>query len=339
MSPSDTLPLHGVSVVICCHNSTERLPETLKHLSRQSMPPSIPWEVILVDNASTDYTAVTASRLWGQLGTPVVLRVVNESTPGQACAREAGIRASKHDILVFVDDDNWLAADYLQVAFETMSEHAEIGALGGEITAAFEVTPPGYFRELQAGFAVGPQGNASGDITNYKPHLAGAGIVLRKSAYEELTHRNFQFLLSGRKKNQLNSGEDTELCLALVLLGYRIWYDSRLRLTHFMPVARLSRRYMFRLARGLEASSPVLSCYEAVIRGSGDSAFSVYLQCASKRIVWTIKAVAKLFLNRSSLTAYTIQLVSLGHCLTSLPEVLRVFKRHYPAISKLRRAP
>ncbi len=327
----------GVSVIVCCHNSAERLPETLRHLSRQSIPLSIPWEVILVDNASTDHTAVTASRLWERFGTRVVLRVVNESTSGQAYAREAGIRASKHDILVFVDDDNWLAADYLRVAFETMSEHGEIGALGGKIKAVFEVAPPSYFQELQAGFAVGPQGNASGDITNYKPHLAGAGIVLRKSAYEKLKRRNFHFLLSGRKQNLLKSGDDTELCLALVLLGYRTWYDSRLQLTHFMPVARLSRRYVFRLARGLEASSPVLSCYEAVIRGSGDSAISVYLESASKRIVWTIKAVAKLFLNRSSLTGCTIQLVSLGYCLTSLPELMRVFKRHYVAISELRR--
>jgi GT2 family glycosyltransferase len=44
----------GVSVVVCCHNSASRLPTTLHHLAAQEVPRDLGWEVIVVDNASTD---------------------------------------------------------------------------------------------------------------------------------------------------------------------------------------------------------------------------------------------------------------------------------------------
>ena len=54
----------GVSVVICCHNSTERLSPTLAHLAAQQVPDGVDWEVLLIDNMSTDGTADMARSLW-----------------------------------------------------------------------------------------------------------------------------------------------------------------------------------------------------------------------------------------------------------------------------------
>ena len=53
----DALDTLGVSIVICCHNSAKLLPRTLEHLRAQEVDSTIPWEVIVVDNASTDNTA------------------------------------------------------------------------------------------------------------------------------------------------------------------------------------------------------------------------------------------------------------------------------------------
>jgi len=50
----------GVSVIICCYNSVKRLPVTLAHLKSQVVFGQIPWEVIVIDNASTDRTAEVA---------------------------------------------------------------------------------------------------------------------------------------------------------------------------------------------------------------------------------------------------------------------------------------
>ncbi|MBK6904811.1 MAG: glycosyltransferase [Saprospirales bacterium] len=60
----------GVSVVVCCYNSSARLPATLEHLAHQSLPAGLPVEVIVVDNNSKDRTAETALGEWERLGNP-----------------------------------------------------------------------------------------------------------------------------------------------------------------------------------------------------------------------------------------------------------------------------
>ena len=50
----------GVSLVICCHNSADKLPATIQHLFDLNVKNDVPWELIIVDNASTDGTQETA---------------------------------------------------------------------------------------------------------------------------------------------------------------------------------------------------------------------------------------------------------------------------------------
>ena len=54
----------AISVVICCHNSAAVLPPTLMHLAAQIVDPSVQWEVVVIDNASTDDTVQVATRAW-----------------------------------------------------------------------------------------------------------------------------------------------------------------------------------------------------------------------------------------------------------------------------------
>jgi len=327
---------NGISVVVCCYNSAARLPETLEHLAHQRVRASIPWEVVVVNNASSDDTATVALRLWRAAGAPAPLRVVDEPTPGLSHARARGIADSRYEVLVFVDDDNWLDKEYVRAAHEILSEHPEIGVLGGEITAAFESEPPKWFHRVQSVFAVGPQGKASGDITDYKLHVAGAGMAVRKSVHAELKRRQFQFSLSDRNQKQLSSGGDTELCLAAVLLGYRIWYDARLRLTHLMPSQRLTEKYLRRLVRGNHEAGPVLACYEAAVHGANASALCVYLANLRKHLWWSTKCLIKLLLRRECVLLFKLECAGLLRSITCLPALLRAFREHYPAILRLK---
>jgi hypothetical protein len=61
------------------------------------------------------------------------------------------------------------------------------------------------------------------------------------------------------------SGEDDEICYALKLIDYRIWYDSRLELQHFIPHNRLSEDYLKRLMYG--SATAILACepYQRVL--------------------------------------------------------------------------
>ncbi|NJN42415.1 MAG: glycosyltransferase [Flammeovirgaceae bacterium] len=69
----------GVSVIICCYNSSSRIEKTLEHLFQQKTNSRLHWEIILVDNASTDQTKATAIKRWSNLGRAEVpwLQLIN----------------------------------------------------------------------------------------------------------------------------------------------------------------------------------------------------------------------------------------------------------------------
>ena len=263
--------MNGISIIVCCYNSAERLPETLKHLALQQVSDTIHWEVILVNNNSTDATAQIALEIWNSLGSKAPLVVVDEPKPGLAFAREKGIEQSKYDVLLWCDDDNWLCDIYVQTAFKIMEGNKQIGALGGWCEATFESEKPKWFKEYAKYFAISKQGSNSGDITNNKGCVYGAGMVTRKSHNFELKEQGFANLLKGRTEKSLSSGEDTEYCFALRLIGYKIWYDDRLYFKHFMTDGRLSLDYVSRLRKAMAYSDFILWAYRDVLKNETQS--------------------------------------------------------------------
>jgi hypothetical protein len=78
----------------------------------------------------------------------------------------------------------------------------------------------------------------------------GAGMVLRAEAWREALHRGGVTHDSGRVGATLGGAEDIEICLMIRASGWRIWYEPRLRLRHFLPADRIAWHYLRRLHRG-----------------------------------------------------------------------------------------
>lgn len=255
----------GVSVVICTYNGTRSLEPTLQHLSEQNF--TVPFEIILVDNASTDGSKSFCDSWWEKNGnSKIAYRSMVQSIPGKTYAQEMGYEEAKYEYLLVVDDDNLLDNKYVQTAYDIMDSDESIGALGGWCDALLEEEKPGWFDQNEKYFAVGKQGVKSGDITNQKGCVYGAGMMLRKSHWKRLYALGFDPLLSCRKGNSLSSGGDTEYCYALRLLGYKIWYDDRLYFKHYMISGRVRRSYISRLRKALSDSNFKLRIYEDEIK-------------------------------------------------------------------------
>jgi glycosyltransferase involved in cell wall biosynthesis len=251
----------GVSIVICCHNGASRLPETIRHIAYQEVPLHIKWEFILVDNGSTDHSARIAEDEWSLYKTDVPLRIVDEPRLGLSFARERGFAAARYEYIVMCDDDNWLAENYVHMAYIIMSRNSNIGALGGFGKLVYEIDPPGYIEYCNI-FAAGEQAPANGKVHYNK--LYGAGCVVRKSAVIKLKEAGFKTLLTDRKGKDLSSGGDYELCFALAILGFDIWYDDRLHFTHFITRERLTWDYFIRYAKESATCFDILSSYSAI---------------------------------------------------------------------------
>lgn len=252
---------NSISVIICCYNSASRLPQTLRHLSKQKSRPGIAsWEIIIVDNGSSDNTEEAAYQIWRELGGEADLRVVKEPCPGVINARKKGVSEAKHEYLLFCDDDNWLDKNYLQQAVEIMAGNDDIGALGGQSEAVSDTDFPEWFEKCKMDYAVGRQGERSGDVSTRK-HLWGAGLTTRKSLMEKVFDPAFPILLSGRQGKSLTAGDDSEICARLLLMTRQLHYSEALFFKHYIPSERLTNQYRERQREGFHQSYKVLPQY------------------------------------------------------------------------------
>ncbi|MBC7890464.1 MAG: glycosyltransferase family 2 protein [Ferruginibacter sp.] len=289
----------GISVIICCFNSASRITPTLQHLFAQKNISLSSWEVIVVDNGSTDHTAETALLTWEDFGlNKPAFKVVAETKPGLSAARLKGIDESFYDYVLFCDDDNWLDENYLSLSLKIMLSNPFIGVLGGTGNPVFEDKEPPYFWENQFHtLAVGVQSEIEGDITDERGVLYGAGMILNKAAFKILLEKfRFQFQLSDRVGGSLLSSGDHELCLALKKVGFRIFYSQQLNFKHFIPKHRTSIEYYKKLFRAFGMSYALLHVYRVneknVNHFKNDYRYNC-LRCLKNMIVIKVKLFFK----------------------------------------------
>lgn len=256
----------GVSIIICCYNSSRLLPATLRQLSLQQVSSNILWEVIIINNNSKDDTTNTAAAEWGKYQlSGVGFTITNQPKPGLNYAREMGIKIARYEYVIFCDDDNWLCNTYVSTAFEIMESNPTIGVLGGRGIAVSNITIPDWFEKVQSHYAVGRQAEFAGDISNRK-FVWGAGMVLRKKVLLAIFNSGIKSYLSDRKGDALTSGGDSEISMWFLFWGYRLWYNDNLIYKHFVPAERLSTDYYSKLKIGLESSVGVMDNYNFILQ-------------------------------------------------------------------------
>ena len=251
--------LKGVSVIICCYNSANRILPTLEYLQKVR-PEGVRWELILVDNNSSDNTASVALDTW-QKNPVTELKIVEERTPGLMHARAKGVSVATFEIVSFIDDDNWVDEGWIENVSRIFRNDASVGVCGGESIPVFESSPPDWFTRFQSSYAVGRQQESTGYVDENKGYLWGAGLSIRKNAWMELFGSGFTSRLLGRKGSSLTAGEDSEICLALIRRGWKLWYDTSLKLRHYIPTVRLSEEYLIRMYEGFGKAEMILSIY------------------------------------------------------------------------------
>lgn len=292
--------MDGISVIICAHNSAERIRPTIDALARCRA--NFPVEIIVVDNNSTDGTAGRAREAWDACGNDrFAFSIVEEPQAGLAYARRAGVRAASFGIVVFCDDDNWLAEDYLMHAKRIMRD-PKVGAAGGCSTPANPENLPPWFYTFSWGFAVGVPLSRIAQLPD-EPAAArsvdalwGAGLVTRRDIIKYLYTLPGFPALSGRKGAELLSGEDLEISACLLSAGYRLLFSESLRFKHDIAPKRLQTAYAKRLFANFERGFVVHGQYTKMI-----GAFETPLRAASVGCARIIKHMLLGRLTRESL--------------------------------------
>ena len=250
-----------LSILICTYNPRRNyLNKVLAALKAQTFAID-QWELLLIDNASQELLSTEIDLTWHPQA-----RHIREDQLGLTLARLRGIREAQADILVFVDDDNVLDPDYLEVAYNISQNYPFIGAWGGQLEGEFETPPPEWTKLYlhYLGIREFADDQWSNLLHQHETTPCGAGLCIRKKIaeqYAEMIQKDSKRLSLGRKGKLLTSCEDTDLAFTACDMGFGTGQFTALKLKHLMPSDRLEEAYLLRLIEGLTYSHVVLDSF------------------------------------------------------------------------------
>lgn len=235
----------AVSVVLSTYNRADRLALALDALLSQTG--GVRYEIIVVDNNSSDETAAVVARI--AAGSQGRLRYAFEPRQGLSHGRNTGIALARAPIIAFTDDDVRVASDWIAQLDETFEAHPEIHYVGGQILPHWLAPPPAWLTQAHwAPLALqdyGDQPLVSG--RERAVCLVGANLAFRRRVFDIVGM--FTPAL-GRVKDGIGSTEDHDMQLRTWRAGMLGLYVPTLRAVADVTADRLMKRYHRRWHRG-----------------------------------------------------------------------------------------
>lgn len=230
----------AASVIICTHNRGRQLTLTLRAILAQDMPPD-QYEVVIVDNASTDETPAVVGAFQSETHGHAV-RSVFEPELGLSAARNAGIRHAHGDILAFTDDDAEPDPGWLPAVVEAYDDPG-VWAAGGPVALIPNGEWPAWLSPRLRPYLAEWNRGADPVGLYYDDYPRGVNMSIRRQAFRVVGE--FSTLL-GRKGTRLLSYEEVEFFSRIERAGGIIRYAPLARVSHEVATERLSQRWFVR---------------------------------------------------------------------------------------------
>lgn len=233
-----------LSLVIATYNRAEQLMVTLGSVAMQNAEAES-WECIVVDNNSSDNTRERVEAFKSEHNS-LNIRYIFEQNQGLSYARNAGIMASRGDIVAFIDDDERIVADFVSAYIDLFDQHPDAMAAGGEIIAEYPTGRPRWMSRYTERPIANPM--SFGDRVKLFPSSripGGGNMAMRRRVFDSIGMFNTSL---GRTGKRLLGGEESDLFERIVKHEYRVYYAPRAVMYHIIPKEKLSRDYFVRLA-------------------------------------------------------------------------------------------
>lgn len=228
-------------VILCTLNRAAQLRVALGNLAHQEVPAGVAWQVLVVDNGSTDDTrAVIEEQVAAYPGR---FRYLSEPRRGKSNALNTGIGASTAPILTFTDDDVEIDRGWLAAMLRAFEETGCAG-VGGRILPKFPATPPDWLavtprvRQILGPLAEFDLGDERRPLTR-APY--GGNVGYRRAALER--HGGYRADLGPTDGNPMGRGEDVEIGDRLLHAGEVLMYAPDALVWNIIPPERMTRRY------------------------------------------------------------------------------------------------
>jgi glycosyltransferase involved in cell wall biosynthesis len=202
-----------IALVIVTRNRRERLSRTLQSLKK--LRTHLSWELIVVDNGSTDGTARVIEVFAAEFTQPV--RLVYEPAVGQGNARNAGWKSAEAEIVAYLDDDCYPADDFLDAVVECFAETPNLGFISGRILLYDQTDRPITIQESVTRVPLAPYSFIRPGI------IQGANSAFRRASLIEVAGFDPRF---GGAKGQFLA-EELDVAARISAAGWHGAYDPR----------------------------------------------------------------------------------------------------------------
>jgi len=230
-----------ISVILCTYNRCESLRTALASVARSTLPESVDWEVLVVDNNSSDQTSTVVREFSDKH--PARFRYLFEPKPGKSHALNSALQTTSSAVVAFMDDDVVVEPAWLANLTSGLKDPAYAGA-GGKILPQWMAPPPLWLPTTEryglAPLAMFDLGAESGPL-NEAPF--GTNMAFRRNVFER--YGGFRTDLGPRPGSEIRN-EDTEFGRRVLEAGERLRYEPSAVVYHEVSKARLNQIYFLR---------------------------------------------------------------------------------------------
>ena len=236
-----------VSIIICSYNRSQNLPDCFSCLEKQKLSISTQWEVLLVDNNSSDNTKAITEEI---INTSTLnIRYIFEAEQGLSAARNKGINEAIGTYLIFIDDDIRVTENWLQSIVSTFKQF-DCDAVGGRIHIESPAKLPKWISPDMYGF-LGHQdfGTNPHQMDGIKEFPFGGNMAIHRRVIDLIG--NFDVKM-GRKgtgliKEELFKGEETDFFHRLAAEGGTFYYHPDALVYHKILAHQLQKSFFLTL--------------------------------------------------------------------------------------------
>ena len=244
--------MHRITVAICTWNRADLLDQTLNRMRQLIIPDDLKWELLVVNNNSTDHTEEVIERN----ATSLPIRKLFERTPGLSNARNRAIDEARGELIAWTDDDVLVDTGWLSAAVAAARQYPEAGAFGGPIEPWFPIPPNpdlvSAFPALGRGLCGIDYNMGEGLLPGPDP-IHGANMIFRTSHLHglrfstELGARPGTITSNGQKVEiSIGGGEEIDFISRLRARGSGVVWVPTMRVQHYVDPRRATVSYLSR---------------------------------------------------------------------------------------------
>jgi GT2 family glycosyltransferase len=227
------------TVVVATYNRCRDLADILLALVSQDGTDEFSYEILVVDNNSTDRTRAVVEALQGRGYEN--LRYCFEGHQGKSYALNTALERAAGSLYAIADDDFVIEADWLNRIARAFSEHPTASIVGGKVLPVWSESPPGWLTEsCWAPLALCDYGDEV-RVTDRRHPLCLLAAALRRADVISVGGYRSDLGVSGRSR--IGGTEDAELQLRMYRAGYRGVYVPGVVTYHKVPRERTTRAY------------------------------------------------------------------------------------------------